>query len=325
MQTNPTDHPLRRPLATAALAVGTIASLLGGAGPASAHAGHTAGSTDRTATVEATTTTLATGTTVTTPNGAIGELATDTKVVDPGADDALVAELAAVIERGPETTGFGFVSGARGVAGLETDCLVDFDDDLVLQYSIPNAAEDTFMNAPWYQACSDLHYYPAVAVKPMEYGHFHLGYEDPRIGPCAGDTTDWGRHTDPAPDVDDPAWTEWFLEPCASDIDPVTEPRSGIMRHLPGHRAQIYAYDGDGHLPFRLTKLEVVGGEVEVCHLPPGAWEAAGPGGSPWQCLTLDDGYWNLSNHVDNAIEVRIEFLDPGVLVDNIGVDLLEG
>jgi hypothetical protein len=303
-----TPHPLRRPLAIAALAAGTVASLIGAAGPASAHDGHTINTTDRTAIA-------------TTSDDLTGKPG----VIDPDVDESLVWELADVIDRGDHGSRLGGLTTGRGVAGLDTDCLVDFDDDLVLQYSIPNAAYDTFMNAPWYQACNTTHYYPAVAVKPMEYGHFHLGYEDPRIGPCAGDTTDWGRHTDPAPAVDDPAFIDWFLDPCASAIDPVTEPRSGIMPHLSGQRAQVFAYDGDGHLPFQLTKLQVVGGDVEVCHLPPGPWEAASPGGSPWQCQIVSEGYWNLSNHVDNAIEVRIEFLDPGVLVDNIGIDLLEG
>ena len=202
------------------------------------------------------------------------------------------------------------------------DCYVDFDDDLTLQYHIPNGAEDTFMTAPWYQACGSGHYYPAIAVEAIDYGHVHLGYEDDRVGPCDGDMTDWGRHQDPQP-TDEDDFLDWILEPCVSDIDPVTEPRSGILPHWSGHRVRVFAYDGDGHLPFTMKTLQVTGGEVEVCHLPPGPIVAIGGAGSPWQCATVGHGYWDMSGIVDSAIEVEITFLDSGIMVDNIGLDLL--
>lgn len=211
--------------------------------------------------------------------------------------------------------------GGRGRTGApDVDCFVDFDDDLVIQTYMADGAEDTFYDSHWYQKCFD-DYYPAVAVKHTSYGHFHLGYEDERIGPCSGVQTDWGRKADPFPSDDDDI-TEWVLAPCVSDIDPVTEPRSGISPHLPGEQARILAYDGGGYLPFQLRTLKVVSGEVEVCGLPTGPFEAAAPGNGPWQCTTLDVGYYELSNVVPEAIEVRIEFLTNGQ-IDNIGVDLL--
>ncbi|MEM9565667.1 MAG: hypothetical protein AAGA93_23800, partial [Actinomycetota bacterium] len=222
--------------------------------------------------------------------------------------------------------GKGLTVGPAPVASVAVDCFVDFDDDLVLQYTIPNAAEDTFMTNHWYQSCAGGSSYPAVAVEYMEYGHFHLGYEDPKVGPCSGDTTDWGRKSEPAPaDSDDLA--AWTVLPCVSDIDPVTEPRSGISPHWPGHRAKVFAYEGHTdteYLPFRMETLQVVDGEVEVCHLPPGPIIVMGGAGagSPWQCVTVGEGYWNMGNLVDSAIEVRIEFLTYG-MIDNIGVDLL--
>jgi hypothetical protein len=107
------------------------------------------------------------------------------------------------------------------------------------------------------------------------------------------------------------------------DIDPLTEPRRGLIPHTAGEVAQILAHDGDGHLPFPLRRLKVTSGQDEVCHFPPGPWEAAEPGGSPFQCLTLGQGNWDLSNHVEEAVEVRIEFLANHTEIDDIGIDLL--
>lgn len=225
-----------------------------------------------------------------------------------------------VFDRG-RTTGDLIQVPGRGQANpLNVDCYVDFDDDLTLQYHIPDGAENTWMTNHWYQKCFDSSY-PSVAVKYMNNGHFHLGYEDASIGPCAGSFTDWGRKGS-TPPSDSDAFTEWVAADCVSDIDPVTEPRSHISAHAPGHEGKILAYDGDGYLPFQLRTFEVVEGEVEVCHLPPGPIVVANGGGSPWQCTTWGEGYWNLSNHVPNAIEVRFEFLTNGS-VDNIGIDLL--
>ena len=203
---------------------------------------------------------------------------------------------------------------------LNVDCYVDFDDDLTIQYHIPGGAENTFMTNHWFQKCFDS-YHPAVAVKFLNHGHFHLGYEDPRVGPCSGNPSDWGRKTNPAPaDSDDLG--PWISEDCVSDIDPVTEPRSGILAHEPGHQGQIVAYDDSGHIPFQLRTFEVVSGEVEVCHRSAGPVLVVGGGGSPWSCTTWGEGYWDMSDHVPSAIEVRFEFLTNGH-VDNIGLDLL--
>lgn len=210
-----------------------------------------------------------------------------------------------------------------GGASPSADCFVDFSDELVLQFQ-PNHAEDTFLLSPWYQGCNDGSWYPAIGIEPMEYGHFHLGYEDPKVGPCEGDTTNWGRKADPMPSDNDDLGP-WFLAPCTEDIDPVTEPRSGISAHAPGQRARVFAYEGHTdteYLPFQMKTLEVVDGSVEVCHLPPGPIVAIPGAGSPWQCATIGEGYWNMSNIVDSAIEVRIEFLTNGT-IDNVGIDLL--
>lgn len=216
--------------------------------------------------------------------------------------------------------GLVLVGGRGPSAAPDVDCFVDFDDDLVIQTYMADGAEDTFYDSHWYQKCFD-DYYPAVAVKHTYWGHFHLGYEDARVGPCSGNPSDWGRKADPFP-ADDDDISEWVAAPCVSDIDPVTEPRSGISPHLPGEQARILAYDDGGYLPFQLRTLEVVSGQVEVCRLPAGPFEAAGPGDGPWQCTTLGVGYFDLSNVVPDAIEVRIEFLTNGE-IDNIGIDLL--
>ncbi|MEL6985864.1 MAG: hypothetical protein AAFO29_25770, partial [Actinomycetota bacterium] len=224
-----------------------------------------------------------------------------------------------VIDRGQRTGDLIQVPGHGQANPLDVDCFVDFDDDLVLEFYVPGGAENTFMTSHWYQKCFDS-YHPAVAVKYLNYGHFHLGYEDPRIGPCSGNQSDWGRKAD-APPADQDAFLDWVMADCVSEIDPMTEPRSGIYAHLPGHKGQIVAYDGDGYLPFTLRTFEVVSGEVEICHLTPGPVVVANGGGSPWQCTVWGEGYWDLSDHVPNAIEVRFEFLTNGQ-VDNIGVDL---
>lgn len=216
----------------------------------------------------------------------------------------------------------GLVDPGGPSAGISADCFVDFEDELVLEWTILDSAADTIMRTPWYQKCQDGPIYPAIAVKWTYGGHFHLGYTDTRIGPCEWDLTDWGRKSTPSPHYEDPDYADWMFEPCVEEIDPTTEPRNGIRPHEPGEVVQVYAYDDEDHLPFSLKTLQVVEGEVEVCHLPPGPHEAAGPGGSPWECFELGVGYWGLEALVDNAIEVRIEYLTAGEL-NNIGIDLL--
>ena len=211
----------------------------------------------------------------------------------------------------------------RGGAAPSADCFVDFSDELVLQFQ-PNHAEDTILWNPWYQGCNEGSWYPAIGIEAMVYGHFHLGYEDAKIGPCSGDPSDWGRKADPQPSDEDD-FVPWLQSPCVEDIDPVTEPRRGITAHWPGEQAKVFAYEGHTdteYLPFQMKTLEVVEGSVEVCHLPPGPIVAIPGAGSPWQCATLGEGYWNMSNIVDSAIEVRIEFLTLGT-IDNVGIDLL--
>ncbi len=303
----------------AALAV-TALLIAGSAGAASAHEGHSAeiaSGTERT-------TTTTTATRIGATRGQTAELATRTSQARRTIDQLHLAVINDVevgtIDRGRTVGGLIQVPGRGQANPLDVDCYVDFDDDLTIQFHVPGGAENTFMTGHWYQKCYESSY-PAVAVKFLNYGHFHLGYEDPRIGPCAGDQSDWGRKAT-TPPADEDAFLDWVMEDCASDIDPYTEPRSGISAHSPGHQGKIVAYDGDGHRPFQLRTFEVVSGEVEVCHLPPGPIVVANGGGSPWQCTTWTEGYWNMSNHVPNAIEVRFEFLTNGQ-VDNIGVDLL--
>ncbi len=306
-------------LAVLAAGLGVVAS----AGAAGAHGGHGAASAE----ARPERASALAGPTTTTGPIAKEYVAVDQQVVEPG----IVAwgEPGLTIgrtDRGTIRPGGPAVLVGKGatINGADADCFVDFDDDLVLEYTIPNAAENTFMTNHWYQGCFDGSYYPAMAVEFMDYGHLHLGYEDDRVGPCSGDFDDWGRKADPAPS-DPAAVGAWAVEPCVSDIDPVTEPRSGIANHLPGHRTRIFAYEGHTdteYLPFQLHSLQVVRGNVEVCHLPPGPIVVANGGGSPWQCFQLGEGYWDLSSHVPSAIEVRVEFLDNGE-IDNVAIDLL--
>ncbi len=317
-------------LAMALTAVGLTLAI--GSSPADANAGH--GDAD---TIERLTTEQGPGEppqalgSTRSPQGdrALGELA----AIDPPDTGfildyhAATPRLFGTVDRTVERLarpGKGLTVGPGPAASVDADCFVDFDDDLVLQYTIPNAAEDTFMTNHWYQSCAGGSSYPAIAVEYLDYWHLHLGYEDPKVGPCSGDMTDWGRKSEPMPADDDLA--DWTFLPCVTDIDPVTEPRSGISPHWPGHRTKVFAYEGHTdteYLPFRMETLQVVDGEVEVCHLPPGPIVAMnGGGGSPWQCVTVGEGYWNMSNLVDSAIEVRIEFLSYA-MIDNIGIDLL--
>lgn len=291
----------------------TALVVVGSTGAASAHDGHRTESEAQIGTRSTAETTI--GAPRTAPTTRIAQLAIDRFHLARIND----ADLEVFVPR--RTTGdLRLVSGRGQANPLDADCFVDFDDDQVIDLYMADGAEDTFYDSHWYQKCFTFSH-PAVAVKYMDWGHFHLGYEDDRIGPCAGSLTDWGRKEDPFP-TDDDDLGAWIAADCVAEIDPVTEPRSGISPHLPGERAQILAYDADGYLPFQLRSLEVVRGEVEVCHLPSTPFEAAGPGGSPWQCTTLDPGYYDLAGTVPHAIEVRIEFLTHGE-IDNIGVDLL--
>jgi hypothetical protein len=157
----------------------------------------------------------------------------------------------------------------------------------------------------------------------VEQNHYHLGYEDPKIGLCLSLGT-FGRHDEALPaNPTDEELIDWVSSPC-TEIDPVTEPRSAIQPHSAGYSTQIFVYDDGGeHLRFELSELQIVSGTSDVCHLPSGPWEAAEPGGSPWSCIELDAGYYDLSNIVDDAVEVRIEALSPNNEIDNIAVDVL--
>lgn len=222
---------------------------------------------------------------------------------------------------GPVRNPPGLVDPGGPKAGLSADCFVDFENEAVLTYSIIDSAHDSVMRSPWYESCFDATIYPAMAIKPTVFGHLHLPYTDTRIGPCEWDLTHWGRKANHDPGVDDPGYVDWLLEPCTEEIDPTTEPRNGIKPHEPGEIVRVYLYDDDGKVPFAMKTLEVVEGDVEVCHLPPGPHKTIDPTGSPWQCLELGVGYWGLSNIIDNAIEVRINFLTYGE-VNNIGLDI---
>ena len=347
MTNHPANHPItgratRTAIALALLLLAATVAVVGSTAAAGAHDGHLVADTTLDATRRAAPTTSST--TVSTVPSTLPSTSVDSMLAGPSGPTVYepgtgliakeyvsavgIAPVEPVLTAGrtgrTPIGGAGKIAVGGGVVGANADCFVDFDDYLALEWTIPNAAENTFMTNHWYQGCVDGAYYPAVAVEFMDYGHFHLGYEDPKVGPCSGDFNDWGRKADPAPsDSDDIA--AWAVLPCVSDIDPVTEPRSGIANHLPGHRARIFAYEGHTdteYLPFQLSSLEVIGDDVEICHLPPGPIVVANGGGSPWQCVTVGEGHWNLSNHVPSAIEVRIEYLGHGEL-DNVAIDLL--
>jgi hypothetical protein len=186
-----------------------------------------------------------------------------------------------------------------------SECLVDFSDyDALdrLTYAppvYPLYAEDTHAWAPWwFQACNGIDHAVVRPIAPFE--HFHLGYEDPAIQPCAGGVVDWDIiHEDGT----------------CEEFDPRDKPRR-LTSHDYSAVIHLYLYDGYGKKTFGLNGLRVLGeNAVRLCYKPAqeddGAWETSEPGGttSPgiWLCWDeLSIGTWDLSGYAGYITEVKL-------------------
>ena len=214
------------------------------------------------------------------------------------------------------------LTGRPALPGLGSECFVDFNDKSILNI-LPNHAQATFVEWPFWNQYCGYGDEGNISVQPLEYSHYHLGYEDPQIDFCA-DIGNFGRHSEPKPaNATDGEILDWYSTPC-TEIDPVAETRSSIQPHSVGAVTRIFTYESLGpHLPFSLNEIEIVSGSSELCYLPDGVIKAAGPGGSPWTCLELDPGYYDLSGFANDVIEVRVTALTPNNAIDNIGADIL--
>lgn len=224
---------------------------------------------------------------------------------------------------GPAVGGSDKVIGNQGTVGSPSDCHIDFNEKSVLNI-LPDHAQATFVLWPfWLEECNGT---PEgnITVRPMEANHYHLGYEDLQISFCS-DIGNFGRHTEPRPvNPTDEELLDWYHTPC-TEIDPVAETRSAIQPHSPGYTTEIFAYESFGDkLPMTLNSIQIVSGTSEICHLGTGDWIAQEPGDeSPWQCMELGPGHWNMSGIADDVIEVRVTALTANNVIDNIAADIL--
>jgi hypothetical protein len=171
----------------------------------------------------------------------------------------------------------------------EAECHVGFDDRAALD-SLPNQARTTSAHAPFYsQPCGD----GALHVEPLNYGQYHLAYEDFPAG-CVLD----------ASPSDGEAW-----EDCAPLDGPGAAPRL-LGAHLGDQVIRIWygaGPDRDAPRSFSLQSFVNVGGEpVQVRYRTgDGAW---------FQWRSLDgQTMWFLSPHADEVTEVRITHADTSL------------
>lgn len=197
-------------------------------------------------------------------------------------------------------------------AAFGNDCTVDFSESYAISL-LPNYAGDTFAYAPWWiQVCNGAELNLAL-MRPLEYSHFHLNFQDSDIT-CLDFGTGWfGR---PQPDGS-----------CEA-ADVLNEPRY-LRSHIGDERIHLYTsgeipsastgYD-DSALhkgPFDLKRVRVKGETpVRLCYLKvqelDGPWITSPdvePATSPgvWLCWNqLGPGLWDLSQWAGNVREVKI-------------------
>jgi hypothetical protein len=205
-------------------------------------------------------------------------------------------------------------------AAFPYECSVDFDDSVTLS-GVPNLAADTVAYAPWwFQNCGGNLANHAV-VRPVEYSHYHLGFEDDTIVCLDLATATYGRYL---PDMT-----------CSSaGIDYLGEPRYVAPHWGDGH-IHLYVVNQDVNpndpysdstydkKPFDLKRLRVRAGSppVRVCYKKvqeiEGPWIAAPdvplhestPG--VWLCWAeLGPALWDLSAWAKNVREVKVAASD---------------
>jgi hypothetical protein len=228
--------------------------------------------------------------------------------------------------RYPTSTEVRLLAGGR-TAAFPYDCPVDFDDTDALN-GIPDHAATTFTYAPWwYQSCGGSLQNYAV-VRPVEYSHYHLNFEDDTISCLDTNTGTFGR-----------------LQPdstCSSNgIDYTMEPRyvspHDIGAHIHLYVVNQYVNPNDPYSdstydkkPFDVKRFRVRTGSppVRVCYKKvqeiDGPWLAAPDvplhGSSPgvWLCWNqLGPGLWDLSEWATNIRELKVSATD-GVSIFSI-------
>ena len=149
-------------------------------------------------------------------------------------------------------------------------------------------------------------------VYPTDSDHFHLGYVDSSIGPCADSENPHGTPVG-----------EYSRGDECEPIDPLTEPRSDIAVHVPENHIRLDLIDSVGlpphkAQPFTLERVRNRHAAVRVCYrMPPeGPWVAAAPVG-PFDlpglvyCWpSLAPGLWDLSDWTVGTVDVSFTGAD---------------
>ena len=205
---------------------------------------------------------------------------------------------------------------ARPQASLPYDCSVDFSDFNALN-AIPEQAYATAGPPWWFQSCGGSFGNYAV-VRPLVYGHMHVGFEDRTIS-CLSSNGTFGREQ-----------PDGICSP--NGITHVLEPRY-VSSHWGNEQLHLYVvnqytnpkdpYSDSTHdkKPFDFKRLRVLSTPVRVCYKK--VQEVAGPwiaspdvhqsGSTPgvWLCWNqLSAGLWDLSAFATHVREVKITATD---------------
>lgn len=195
-------------------------------------------------------------------------------------------------------------------------CVVDFTDAGALQLSEPTLWFDRIY-LPWYQACGD---WGHVDLRPLEYGHFHLGFEDPDVVPC-------NSHPQAYP-------SRILADESCDLVDVPTEARTHLTTHWSDEWVLIRAHDAwnGKFIPFDLNQIRVVGSSpIRFCYkknqetdldwliYETDAYSSPGV----WLCWNqLDTGTWNLSNWAWDVTEVKITGKEATFSIDDIAIGI---
>lgn len=222
---------------------------------------------------------------------------TTSAILDPGPPDRV-----AFGSRSSERSGMKPVFRVPPVAQM--GCTLDFTNEDALIVTEPSLWFDR-VYIPWYQHCAGAAY---VDLRPLLYGHFHLGFADSDVVPC-------NSHPQAFPArIDDDETCEL--------VDIPSEPRTYLTTHLPTEYIRLRAYDYYYKiLPFALNQIRVLGySAVRLCYrkvqeIDPSEWETSEPASSSpgvWNCWSeLGVGTWDLSAWAWDIDEVKITASDP--------------
>ncbi len=183
------------------------------------------------------------------------------------------------------------------------ECVVDFNDSDTLALTQFNLWFDR-VYVPWTQNCGGAGW---TNIRVKKYGHFHLGFVDSDVLPCATDAQAYPSRLD-----EDGNCNFVAIE---------SEPRSYLTTHWGDEWVQASIYNDDSQsIPFDLNRVRITGQTpVRLCYrkvqetdLDDLAYEAAGEGNTGiWLCWNnLDIGTWDLSNWAWNITDVKITGAD---------------